>query len=277
MESPLVTVLMACYNSNEYKFKEAIKSVLAQSYCNYELVIVDDGSDFPVHKMVKDFCDSRIKVYKIHHSGLGGALNYGATVALGKYIARFDDDDIMCPERLEKQVEYLDKHINCSCVGTMHYDKVENKYLKHRKYPIDHTSIIRSLLSLKWAMAHTTVMFRKESFEKIGGYRIKGGGQDLDLFLQLGTVGELANINEYLVYYTMSTNGLSQINPKKSEAYLFAINDIIEREQYKEFKEIAKESAFKLKKIINNPKEGTSFIRRLIVFKVSLLGKKYGK
>lgn len=277
MESPLVTVLMACYNSNEYKFKEAIRSVLEQTFCNYELVIVDDGSDNPIYNSTKEFCDSRIKVYKINHSGLGAALNYGASVALGKYIARFDDDDIMCPERLEKQVNYLNEHINCSCVGTMHYDKVENKYLKHRKYPTEHTAIIRSLLSLKWAMAHTTVMFRKESFEKIGGYRIKGGGQDLDLFLQLGTVGELANINDYLVYYTMSTKGLSQINPRKSEAYLFAIDDIIKRGLFKEFREISETSATKLKNMINKNKPSTSFVRRMIVYKVKFLGSKYGK
>lgn len=270
-----VSVVMAGRNSNPALLKEAIDSILNQTFQDFEFVFVDDGSDMPMEPVVRSISsDSRIIVYRIPHSGLGAALNHGIKHANGEYIARIDDDDLALPTRLEKQVAFLDEHPDVSCVGTWFYDKVGKKCLPHRAYPTEHKELVRDLLGIHWGLAHTTVMYRKGAFEKVGGYRIQGGGQDLDLFLQLGTVGKLANVDEYLTCYTMSANGLGSVNPKKKEAYIFALNDVVERNLYPAYVEIAKLSIRQLKKE-NKSVLRTRLIRTLMVWRVRLLGKTF--
>lgn len=268
-----VSVVMAGRNSKPDLLKEAINSILNQTYQDIEFIFVDDGSEEPMEPVVRAISsDPRIAVYRIVHSGLGAALNYGINHSCGEYIARIDDDDLMLPTRLEKQVAFLNRHLEVSCVGTWFYDKVRDKCLPHRAYPVEHKKLIEDLLNLHWGLAHTTVMFRREAFDKVGGYRISGGGQDLDLFLQLGTVGKLANVNEYLTCYTMSANGLGSINPKKKEAYIFALNDVVERNLYPAYVEIAKLSIRRLKKEKKSVLR-TRLIRTLMVWRVKLFGK----
>lgn len=270
---PKVSVVMASRNPNPVMLKEAIGSVLSQTYKDFELIIVDDGSDSPVELVVRSITeDSRIKVSGIKHSGLGAALNHGISKAEGEYIARLDDDDMMLPSRLEKQVAFLEEHTDVSCAGTWFYDKVDNKYYPHRKYPVEHEDIVKGLLARQFLLAHTSVMFRKSDWQKIGGYRVAGGGQDLDLFLQLGTIGKLANIGEYLTCYRMSATGLATINPKKKEAYLFALEDVIKRGLYPQYVDIARLSIENLK----NPhtkKPKMKYYRMLLIWRVKLLGK----
>ena len=272
---PKVSVVMAGRNSKPALLKEAIDSVLNQTFSDFEFIFVDDGSNNLMEPIIRSIsCDERIVVYRIEPSGLGAALNFGISKSHGDYIARLDDDDVMLPTRLEKQVSFLDRHAEVSCAGTWFYDKVGEKCLPHRTYPVEHMTLIEDLLNLKWGLAHTTVMFRKDAFDKVGGYRISGGGQDLDLFLQLGTVGNLANVNEYLTCYTMSANGLGSVNPKKKEAYIFALNDVVERNLYPAYVEIAKSSIRRLKKE-NKSVLRTRLIRTLMVWRVRLLGKTF--
>ena len=174
-------------------------------------------------------------------------MNYGIKHSCGEYIARLDDDDISLPTRLQKQVSYLDNHPNVSCVGTQLYYKYENKVYPHSPFPINHEGILERLASLHFAIAHTSIMFRKSAFAKIGGYRILGGGQDLDLFFQLGTVGNLTNLDDYLVCYTLSLTGLSVVNPKKSQAYLFALESALNKDVYSPYFPVIRESIKKLK------------------------------
>ena len=217
--------------------------------------------------------DTRIRSFRIEPSGLGAALNHGISKADGDYIARLDDDDMMLPSRLEKQVAFLDEHPEVTCVGTWFYDKVEKKYYPHRKFPLVHDEIIKGLLACRFQLAHTCVMFRKEAWGAIGGYRVAGGGHDLDLFLQLGTVGQLANIGEYLNCYRMSATGLGTINPKKREAYQFALEDVVKRGLYPEYADLTKASIDRLKETVSI-KLKTKYYRLLLVWRVKLLGKR---
>ena len=114
-----VSVVMAGRNSNPALLKEAIDSILNQTFQDFEFVFVDDGSDKPMEPVVRSLSfDHRIAVYRIGHSGLGAALNHGIAHSEGEYIARIDDDDLMLPSRLEKQVRFLDIHPEVSCVGS---------------------------------------------------------------------------------------------------------------------------------------------------------------
>lgn len=272
-----VSVVMASCNPNKEKLATAIRSILNQTFKDFELIIVDDGSKEDLKPVVDTISvDSRIKFFRITNSGLGAALNYGIAQSHGAYIARLDDDDRMVEDRLEKQVLYLDNHQDVSCVGTMHYDLYKNKYYKHRHFPTKHEDIVKSLLNFRFALAHTTLMFRRDAFDKIGGYRIPRGGQDLDLELQLGTVGKLANIDEYLNFYTMSASGLGTVNPKKYEAYLFALRDVYDRNLFPQYQALTKMSIEKLQNIDNNPLKSwrEKLKRYLLILRVRLLGKR---
>lgn len=269
-----VSVVMACRDSKPALLKSAILSVLSQTYVDFEFIIVDDGSKYPISEVVhKISLDKRITVIRIEPSGLGAALNYGISNSQGEYIARLDDDDIMCPDRLKKQVQYLDANPNVSCLGTQLFDLFGNRFIEHRKYPIEHDDIIKSLLSLRWSMAHTALMYRRSSFNEINGYRIKGGGQDLDLLIQMGTVGKLANLDDYLVFYRMSTSGLSVNNPTKSLAYLFALNDVLERGLYPDFYKITKHSIKNINRKKTTPSK-VSMRRVLLIINVLIRGRR---
>lgn len=272
-----VSVVMASCNPDANMLKDSINSVLLQSHKNFEFIIIDDGSNIPVKQIVSSISnDKRIVVYRIKNSGLGAALNYGIGKSSGKYIARLDDDDMMLPERLQKQVEYMEAHPDVSCVGTWHYDKYRNKCYPHRKFPTDHEGIVFHLLQSRFSLAHTTLMFRRNAFEKIGGYRIPGGGQDLDLELQLGTVGRLANLPVYLTVYTMSASGLGTVNPNKYAAYLFALRDVEKRNLYPQYADLVHMTIAKLQRIDKSRHKSLreNLKRRLLIMRVQLFGKK---
>lgn len=275
-----ISVVMASRNPDVKKLADAIKSVLNQTYKDFELIIVDDGSDESISPIVSTITgDERVRVFRIEPSGLGAALNYGIKKSQAKYIARLDDDDLMAKDRLQKQNDFLDSHPNVSCLGTQHYDIVGTRYCKHRHYPEHHKEMVEEMLiKMRFPMAHTALMFRRDSFDKIGGYRIAGGGQDADLIIQMSTVGELANLSEYLTYYNMSATGLGTINPNKKKAYLFAFEEILKQNVYPQYKtaicliidnlkkQIAKGQKIVLKNIL---------IRKILALRVILCGKTF--
>lgn len=272
----LVSVVMASCNPQVDLLKNAIFSILRQTYKEFELIVVDDGSDEPLLSVVRSISnDNRIIVYRINNSGLGAALNEGISHSRGHYIARLDDDDMMAPDRLMKQVGFLESHPEVVCVGTWHYDLFHGKYYPHRKFPTEHDTIISSLLHFRFSLAHTTLMFRRDAFNQIGGYRIQRGGQDLDLELQLGSVGKLANIPEYLNYYTMSAHGLGTVNPQKYQAYLFALQDVVDRNLFPQMRDVTMSSIKRLKFIDNSPVKSVreKLIRNLLVLRVKWFGR----
>ena len=268
-----VSVVTACRNSNMELLSKMINSVLNQTFSDFEFIIIDDGSDTPLEDMVKKITnDNRVKIYRIKPSGLGAALNYGIERSNAKYIARIDDDDIMVNSRIEKQKTYLDLNEHVVCVGTQIFFKHDNKFKRHKKFPLGNKEIVSDLIQLKFSIAHTSVMFRKSEFDKIGGYRIKGGGQDLDLFLQLSTCGELNNLEEYLTYYTLSLNGLSVSNPQKYDAYLFALNQIYGNAIFLEYKKLIEKSIEIVTKLKSSKKMKINLKRILLIIYTKLFG-----
>ncbi len=107
----MVSVLLPTYNAAEF-LNYSIKSILNQTYKDYELLIIDDGSTDNTTEVVSNFADDRINYVKKSHSGLASSLNYGLKIAKYDWVARMDADDIAHPERLENQVCYIDDSIN---------------------------------------------------------------------------------------------------------------------------------------------------------------------
>jgi len=118
MHQPLVTVLMPVYNAAKY-LKDAINSILEQTYSNFEFIIIDDGSTDESLDIIKSFNDKRIKLFENGNNiKLIATLNKGIDLAQGKYIARMDADDISLPERFEKQINFMENNPNVGLCGT---------------------------------------------------------------------------------------------------------------------------------------------------------------
>ena len=110
MSKPLVSVLMAVYNGEKYLL-EAIESILNQTYTNFEFLIINDGSTDSTEEIILSYSDQRIRYIKNEQNlKLIASLNKGLDLAKGKYIARMDADDISLPDRLEKQVNFLERN-----------------------------------------------------------------------------------------------------------------------------------------------------------------------
>lgn len=268
-------MLMAAYNSNPELLKQAVLSVVNQTFKDFEFVIVDDGSNNPIEPIVRSISDDvRIVVYRKENSGLGSSLTYGIKKAKGEYIARIDDDDLMAHDRLEKQVAYLDAHPEVSCVGSHMNFYCDGRYIHYHKFPLDHEEIVKSMLTRKWAMAHTALMYRKESVKKAGYYRIKGTGEDLDLILQLSLVGRLANIDEYLLYYHISVGSLSSTN-SQLPGHLFALQEYKNSKDYAKNAEILDSSLVLLETQMALPNKKRSHWKRNGIIKyIKWFGKK---
>jgi glycosyltransferase involved in cell wall biosynthesis len=202
---PGVSVILACYNTERY-IASAVRSVLAQTFRDLELILIDDGSTDRSSKICKQLAaeDSRIRLISRPNKGLTKTLNEGLSLATAPFMARMDADDLSLPTRFEKQVVYLNDHPECVCVGSRvtlidPYDSP----ISVTDHKLDHEGIDADLLQgIGWAIVHPAAMMRTDAVKRAGGYREQfKTSQDLDLWLRLAEIGNLANLKEPLVQY----------------------------------------------------------------------------
>ena len=218
MAFPEITVLMSACNAERF-LKNAVHSILAQSYSNFEFIIIDDGSSDNTWNMLTGLKDSRIKLVRNRENkGLTRSLNEGLKLARGTYIARMDADDISLPRRLEQQKIFLDKHPATAMVGCWIEVIDENgQKTKRFNFPIV-PYLLRWRLLFTNIFAHSAVMFRKDAALDIGGYSEKMRyAQDYDLWSRISIHWEVANIPDVLVQWRFWEQGISAMQAKKQE------------------------------------------------------------
>ena len=204
---PKVTVLMPVYNAADY-VKEAIDSILNQTFDDFEFLIFNDGSTDSSADIVKSYKDQRIKFYDYaQNQGYVHHLNYGIEIAKGEYIARMDADDISLPRRFEKQVEFMDTNPEVGASGTWYKIIGSGNEIK---YPTDSESIRLALLDY-CALGHPTVMLRSSVFKEssLRYEQLYCPAEDYFLWSLLAENYELANLPEILLHYRVHTAQIS--------------------------------------------------------------------
>ena len=189
MQSDLVSIIMGVYNA-ENTLKEAIDSIINQTYQNWELIICDDGSTDNSLSVAKDYSDSRIVVIKNDYNmGLGYSLNRCLEKANGTFIARMDADDISMPQRIDKEIFFLKNNPEYGVVssaqtvlGTLGHDYLG--YVINEPKPEDFIK--------RNPVPHAPCMMRRECIEAIGGYSESKKTlrvEDIDLWIRLLLIG----------------------------------------------------------------------------------------
>ncbi len=222
--TPQVTVLMPVYNGEKY-LAEAIESILTQTYTDFELLIINDGSRDRSVEIIQSYDDRRIRLVNNEHNlGLVKTLNKGLDQALGKYIARMDQDDVSLPERLAEQVSYLDHHPKIGLCGTWIEVFGLGSYIE--KYPTDHDTIKASLLFYN-ALAHPTVVMRKQMFEQYDlRYSIEYlHAEDYELWLRCSNCFEIANLGQVLLKYRTTPTSYCRVFTAEQAATLRRIDE----------------------------------------------------
>ncbi|WP_428330852.1 glycosyltransferase family 2 protein [Mucilaginibacter sp.] len=167
---PKVTVLMPAYNAAKY-IGEAIASVLEQSFANFELLIVNDGSTDDTEKVIRSFNDPRIVLIDQENKGIAAALNFGLAHARAPYIARFDADDICLPNRLKIQYHFITAYPEYSIIGSaVDYMDADGHFI-FTHHPEGHLN--EEIQQLKYSVCpfiHSSVFYKKEVVLNNGGY-----------------------------------------------------------------------------------------------------------
>ena len=205
MSTPTLSVVIPVYNAALY-LESALASVQAQTFADFEIIAVDDGSSDHSKAIVDRIAasDTRLRVISRPNTGIVGALNDGLAAARGEFIARMDADDLCLPERFEKQVAFLRNNPGCVCVGSAFiYIDSAGYFIKECSRPTNHTTIEQELLSGNGGVIiHPAALFRREAIERVGRYReLAQWIEDLDLYLRLAHIGSLANLPDVLFHY----------------------------------------------------------------------------
>lgn len=194
-----VNVLMPVHNGEKY-LKEAIHSIINQSFTDFSFVIIDDGSKDKTLEIINSFNDKRIKLYKNEENlGLISTLNKGLDLCDAEYIVRMDADDISMPDRIENQVQFMDQNKNVVCCGSwfVDFDEQNSNYVRYETTD----NLIRIKHLYQNQIAHPTAIFRNET---IKSHNLKFDYnyphcEDCEYWTSLGQFGLLANIPKFLV------------------------------------------------------------------------------
>jgi glycosyltransferase involved in cell wall biosynthesis len=212
--APKVSVVMTVYNAEPY-LRDAIDSILRQTFGGFEFIIVNDGSTDRSPEILNEIAriDPRVRLISRGNTGIVAAANEGIAAARGQYLARMDADDVSLPRRFERQVEYLDAHPDCVVVGSrvMNTDP-HGIPVAPSEHALTHAEIDAQLMTVGggWALLQPATMMRLEAVRKVGGYRgAYNISEDHDLFLRLAEVGTVANLPDVLFHYRRRYDGAS--------------------------------------------------------------------
>lgn len=207
---PVVSIILPAYNGAQWIAK-AIQSVLAQSYTDWELLVINDDSSDNTEDIVLSFAknDNRIKYIKNEHNlGVQKTRSLALKVAQYEYIAEIDqDDEWLDKDKLKKQVEFLENNKDYVLIGTG-VIVVDDKGEEIARYLMPETDAgIRNKILRMNCFIHSSVMYNKRVVQAVGGYTIEKMSEDHDLWLRLGRVGRFMNFQEYSVQYCFSPKG----------------------------------------------------------------------
>ena len=208
----LISVLMPVYNTKSSELQAAIESILEQSYRDFEFIIINDGSTNDAEDVILSYKDERIKYFKNDQNlKLIATLNKGLDLCSGKYIARLDADDYSVPERLERQVRYMESHLNVGLLGTFF------EYFPNNEKPVQLESFDDIKLCIRYlpgCLLHSSAMIRKSVLKDNNLYYNTGcvHAEDFKMWSDLSRVCDVDILPEVLTFYRMSDNGICANN-----------------------------------------------------------------
>jgi glycosyltransferase involved in cell wall biosynthesis len=210
--APTVSVCMAVYNAERY-LRDAIASILNQTFTDFEFLIIDDGSRDQSAAILADYAarDARIRWSSQANQGISRTRNKMLHQAKGEFIAVMDADDVAKPERFAHQVNYLNSHPEIVCLGTS-FDLIDEKcrWLECFHPPTADVELQKLMIQgISWLL-HSSAMVRREPMVSVGGYNENMiASIDLDLWLRLGEVGQLANLDKIIMQYRVNRRSIS--------------------------------------------------------------------
>ena len=232
MYKALVSVIIPTFNAARY-IRQALNSVLAQTYTAFELIVVDDGSSDATSAIVEEFVagDARIQLVRQSNMGVGAARNIALRTARGKYIAPLDADDVWFPKKLEKQVARMEQ---CGdetglvyCWSTL-IDE-QGRFLGFG-YPQAAEGRLRHALLMRNIIENSSVpLFRAAALEQVGVYLSRAeqggvqGGEDWDLYLRIAETFEIRVVPEYLLGYRRTGSNMSDDTESMAASYAFVL------------------------------------------------------
>jgi len=204
---PIVTVLMPVYNGERF-LDQAIRSILNQTFTDFEFLIIDDGSTDASVKIVESYDDRRIRfIQNDKNYGISATLNKGIEMARGNFIARMDADDLSYPERLEKQFAYMSEHSDCALLSTWARivsesgEPIWTNRWKSRHYYYN--------LVFRCIIYHSSVMYRRDAVIAVDKYTLEYS-EDYELWNRMARHFKIANLEETLLDYRLTEASLSR-------------------------------------------------------------------
>ncbi len=217
---PLVSVVMPAYNAEKY-IECAIESIVNQTYENFEFIIIDDCSQDSTPAIIKRFSDSdaRIKGYRNEENlHIARSLNKGIGHSNGKYVARMDADDWAYPDRLEKQVQFMEQNPDVViCGGRMEICDEELNVSSQRVYQLKDEEIRRRLYYHS-PFSHPLIMMRKDALVHAGLYNVNlTDAEDYELYFRLGNLGKFGNLDVVILKYRKQDTSYSHSRVYRQE------------------------------------------------------------
>ena len=210
-KNPKVSVILPAYNAEEY-LHYAVDSILDQTYKNFELLLINDGSKDNTKKIIDEYAQKDNRVVPVHQENMGlvATLNKGISLAKGQYIARMDADDISLPRRFETQVDLLEKNSKAVlCASSFDAINEYNEFVKLNTAPGFDEDLKRSM-RLYNPIAHGSVMFAKQAVVDAGGYSDQvGPAEDYELWIRLSKLGQFVYSERSLFRWRMNPEGIT--------------------------------------------------------------------
>ncbi len=284
MSIPAITVLMPAYNAADY-IAEAIDSVLAQSFKDFELLIINDGSTDDTERIIRSYNDPRIVLHNQENQGVIGALNKGLELAKANLIARFDADDVCYPERLATQYEFMQNNPDYVLIGSASdYIDMNGNYLFKWHPPAYTNEELEQVIYSVCPLDHPTIMYRTGVARELGGYPAGAIHFEDHIFWTLFfKKGKLCNMHESLIKHRFNPGSVTidekwrgpvfkEIKYRSiRQGYLtpedaVALKELLKEQDFKKYKDAAYYSMIGKKYLWNShdPKKARAHFRKAI-------------
>tara|TARA_B100000315_G_scaffold253164_1_gene291408 strand:- start:3803 stop:4606 length:804 start_codon:yes stop_codon:yes gene_type:complete len=220
---PRVSVVTSIYNG-EAHLEECINSILNQSFQDFEYIILDNGSTDRTPEILHRYTDSRLRIIHQENLGISRSLNKGIGQANSELIARLDADDYSLPNRLEKQVAFMEQYPEIVFCGSRFMELIGTQFFTQKVRFVEKDEDIRKIISCYNPFSHSTIMIRKKIFAKSGGYNSKlEYSQDYDLWVRMLNFGEARILKEELGVARLTEQSTSNKNRRKQKIEVFQI------------------------------------------------------